>query len=187
VLSAARTRQNTVQVCSASAVARNDLTDTRRRNIRIVLADDNPFVLGGLRGLIQDQPDLELVGNAGDGVEALRIIKEQQPDIAVLDISMPYLSGLGVARLLSPVLTSVRFLALTQNEDPDCVREAFQAGLRGYLLKGSATAKLNEAIHKVFNSKVYIDPAVVRRIRSGSSNPVIDWEARYGKHQLAVH
>jgi DNA-binding NarL/FixJ family response regulator len=130
---------------------------------------------------------LELVGDAGDGVSALRIIKEQQPDIAVLDISMPYLSGLGVARLLSPVLTSVRFLALTQNEDPDCVREAFQAGLRGYLLKGSATAKLNEAIHKVFNSKVYIDPAVVRRIRSGSSNPVIDWEARYGKHQLAVH
>ena len=143
-----------------------------------MLADDNQFALGGLRNLIEIRPDLQLVGHASDGLVALQVIKERRPDVAILDVSMPYLGGLAVARLLSPLLTSVRFLALTQHDDMEFVREAFGAGMRGYLLKSSVPGKLNAAIRQVFDGKVYIDPTIVRRMRKGTSSRVIDWKAR---------
>jgi DNA-binding NarL/FixJ family response regulator len=145
------------------------------------VAEDNPFVLNGLKNLIRIQEDLQLVGDAADGIAALQSIRARKPDVAVLDLSMPYLSGLGVTRLLSQTLTSVRFLAITQHDDADSVREGLEAGLRGYLLKGSAAAKLNEAIHCVFDSKIYIDPTVARRNRNGCSIRMIDKEAHYAK------
>src|SRR5262249_1943867 len=124
----------------------------KARRIRVTLADDHPIVLSGLRSLIQAQPDLEFVGDASDGLLALEMIKEQKPDIAVVDICMPNLSGLNVARRVSDVLPSVRLIALTQHEDQSDVRQAFDAGMRGYVLKRSAAASIDHAIRQVFDA-----------------------------------
>jgi CheY-like chemotaxis protein len=130
------------------------------RRIRVTLADDHPIVLNGLRNLIQAQPDLELVGEASDGLLALELIKQQKPDVAILDISMPTLSGLNVARRVSHVVPSVRFIALTHHEGKDDVKEAFEVGMRGYVLKRSAAESIDRAIRQVFDAGVYLDPGV---------------------------
>jgi CheY-like chemotaxis protein len=131
-----------------------------RSRIRVTLADDHPIVLSGLRSLIQAQPDLELVGEASDGLFALELIKEQKPDIAVLDISMPNVSGLNVARRLSHSLPSVRFIALTLHEGQNDVEQAFDAGMRGYVLKRSAAENIDHAIRQVFDVGLYLDPGL---------------------------
>ena len=134
------------------------------RKIRVTLADDHPVVLSGLRVLIQAQPDLELVGEASNGLLALEAIKEHKPDIAVIDISMPDLNGVSLARRVSQVLPDVRLLALTQHEDRAHVKQALDAGIRGYVLKQSAAENLVHAIRAVFDAGLYVDPAVAHRL-----------------------
>jgi DNA-binding NarL/FixJ family response regulator len=134
------------------------------RKIRVTLADDHPIILSGLRGLIQAQPDLELVGEATDGLLALEMIKEQKPDVAVVDISMPDLNGLKVAQRVSQFLPSIRLIALTQHEDRAYVKQALDAGIRGYVLKRSAAENLVHAIRAVFDAGLYVDPAVAYRM-----------------------
>jgi DNA-binding NarL/FixJ family response regulator len=145
-------------------------------NIRVIVADDHPLVLSGLRDLIQAQADLELVGEASDGFRAVEVITEQKPDVAIVDISMPKFDGLYVARSASLVHPSVRFIALTQFEDRESVVRAFDAGMSGYVLKRSAAKSLVHAITSVFNAGIYVDPAVDQRaveffprVRSSSS------------------
>jgi DNA-binding NarL/FixJ family response regulator len=133
-------------------------------NIRVIVADDHPLVLSGLRDLIHAQADLELVGEASDGFRAVEVITEQKPDVAVVDISMPKFDGLYVARSASLVHPSVRFIALTQFEDRDNVVRAFDAGMSGYVLKRSAAKSLVHAITSVFNAGIYVDPAVDPRV-----------------------
>jgi DNA-binding NarL/FixJ family response regulator len=132
--------------------------------VRVTLADDHPIVLSGLRGLIQGEPDFELVGEASDGLLALEMIKEQKPDIAVVDISMPELNGLSVAKRILQVAPSVQMIALTQHEDRAYVKQAFDAGFRGYVLKRSAADNLVHAIRAVFDAGLYVDPAVAHRM-----------------------
>jgi DNA-binding NarL/FixJ family response regulator len=134
------------------------------RKIRVTLADDHPIILSGLRSLIQAQPDLELVGEATDGLLALEMIKEQKPDVAVVDISMPDLNGLKVAQRVSQFLPSIRLIALTQHEDRAYVKQALDAGIRGYVLKRSAAENLVHAIRAVFDAGLYVDPAVAYRM-----------------------
>jgi DNA-binding NarL/FixJ family response regulator len=134
------------------------------RKIRVTLADDHPIILSGLRSLIQAQPDLELVGEATDGLLALELIKEQKPDVAVVDISMPDLNGLKVAQRVSQFLPSIRLIALTQHEDRAYVKQALDAGIRGYVLKRSAAENLVHAIRAVFDAGLYVDPAVAYRM-----------------------
>jgi DNA-binding NarL/FixJ family response regulator len=134
------------------------------RKIRVTLADDHPIILSGLRSLIQAQVDLELVGEATDGLLALEMIKQQKPDVAVVDISMPDLNGLKVAQRVSQFLPSVRLIALTQHEDRAYVKQALDAGIRGYVLKRSAAENLVHAIRAVFDAGLYVDPAVAYRM-----------------------
>jgi DNA-binding NarL/FixJ family response regulator len=132
--------------------------------VRVALADDHPIVLSGLRGIIQGEPDFELVGEAADGLLALEMIREQKPDIAVVDISMPELNGLSVAKRILQVAPSVQMIALTQHEDRAYVKQAFDAGFRGYVLKRSAADNLVHAIRAVFDAGLYVDPAVAHRM-----------------------
>lgn len=131
---------------------------------RIVLADDHPVVLGGLRNLIVAEPDLEVVGEATTGSAALKLIKEKQPDIAVIDISMPECNGVVLARRLAEECPSVRVLVLTFYEDQSYVRQALEHGARGYLLKRSAAENLVIAIRAVLLGGLYIDPGVADRM-----------------------
>jgi DNA-binding NarL/FixJ family response regulator len=132
--------------------------------IRIVLADDHPIVLDGLRNLIRAEPDLELVGEAASGLSALKIIREQRPDIAVLDISMPELNGILLSRRLNGEMPGLRLLVLTLHEDRAYLNQALEAGVRGYVLKRSAVENLVQAIRAVMVGGLYIDPAIVGRV-----------------------
>jgi DNA-binding NarL/FixJ family response regulator len=132
--------------------------------IRIVLADDHPIVLDGLRNLIRAEPDLELVGEAASGLSALKIIREQRPDVAVLDISMPELNGILLSRRLAGEMPALRLLVLTLHEDRAYLNQALEAGVRGYVLKRSAVENLVRAIRAVVVGGLYIDPAIVGRV-----------------------
>jgi DNA-binding NarL/FixJ family response regulator len=132
--------------------------------IRIVLADDHPIVLDGLRNLIRAEPDLELVGEAASGLSALKIVREQRPDIAVLDISMPELNGIVLSRRLAGEMPALKLLVLTLHEDRAYLNQALEAGVRGYVLKRSAVENLVQAIRAVMVGGLYIDPAIVGRV-----------------------
>jgi len=128
--------------------------------IRVALADDHPVVLAGVKALLQAAPEISLVGEATTGSEALRIIQETGPDVAVIDISLPDLNGLDLARRLAELCPEVKVLALTVHEDRAYVQPLLQAGGRGYLLKRSAAEDLVRAIRAVAAGGVYLDPAV---------------------------
>jgi DNA-binding NarL/FixJ family response regulator len=132
--------------------------------IRIVLADDHPIVLDGLRSLIRAEQDFEIVGEAASGLAALRTIRESQPDIAVLDISMPELNGIMLSRRLAAEMPVLRLLVLTLHEDRAYLNQALEAGVRGYVLKRSAVENLVQAIRAVMVGGLYIDPAIVGRV-----------------------
>jgi DNA-binding NarL/FixJ family response regulator len=139
------------------------------RKIRIVLVDDHPVVLGGLRNVIVAETDLEVVGEAATGGAALKLIKDKQPDIAVIDISMPEYNGVVLARRLAEECPSVRVLVLTFYEDQSYVRQTLEHGARGFLLKRSAAENLIVAIRAVLLGGLYIDPGVADRICVGNA------------------
>ncbi len=131
---------------------------------RIVLADDHPIVLDGLRNLVRAEDDFELVGEASSGLAALRLIRDKRPDVAVLDISMPELNGIVLCRRLAGEMPEVRLLVLTLHEDRAYLNQAIEAGVRGYVLKRSAVENLVQAIRAVLVGGLYIDPAIVGRV-----------------------
>jgi DNA-binding NarL/FixJ family response regulator len=143
--------------------------------IRVILADDHPIVLNGLRSLVSVESDLELVGEATTGTQALKVIREQKPDVAVIDISMPELNGIVLSRRISSEIPSVRILILTLHEDRAYLRQALNAGVRGYLLKRSAPENLVQAIRAVFTGGLSVDPAIAHRLFDSTprhGNPV---------------
>jgi len=141
---------------------------------RIVLADDHPIVLTGLRNLIESESDFAVVGEATSGPEALKVIRDARPDIAIIDISMPGMSGIVLTRRLSEEAKDTKILVLTLHEDRAYLRQALDAGARGYVVKRSAAANLVSAVRSVIAGGIYIDPAIVNRVlsRSPASNRV---------------
>ena len=137
---------------------------------RIVLADDHPIVLDGLRNLVRAEDDFELVGEAVSGFGALKLIREKRPDVAVLDISMPELNGIVLSRRLADEVPDIRLLILTLHEDRAYLNQALEAGVRGYVLKRSAVENLVQAIRAVMVGGLYIDPAIVGRVFDGNKS-----------------
>ena len=135
--------------------------------IRIVLADDHPIVLDGLRNLIRAEADFELIGEAASGLAALKVIRDRRPHVAVLDISMPELNGIVLSRRLAGEMPDLRLLVLTLHEDRAYLNQALEAGVRGYVLKRSAVENLVQAIRAVMVGGLYIDPAIVGRVFDG--------------------
>ena len=131
--------------------------------IRIALVDDHPVVLAGIRALLLDVPDVELVGEANTGAAGLKAICECSPDIAVIDLSLPDFSGMELARRLSKRCPSVKIIALTVHEDRAYVHPVLDAGARGYLLKRSAGDELLRAILAVNQGSLYLDPAIAEK------------------------
>jgi DNA-binding NarL/FixJ family response regulator len=151
------------------------MSDRSAAPLRVFLADDHPLVLEGIKALILADCGLELVGEARDGSSALRRASELQPDVAVLDLSMPGLNGIEVARKLLEACPQCRVLILTVHEDGAYLRQLLELGVAGYVLKRSATEELRRAIHAVATGGIYLDPAIAARAigRSGSgSQPV---------------
>lgn len=150
--------------------------------IRVALADDHPVVLAGIKALLQADPTITLVGEATTGSAALKTICALAPDVAVIDISMPDLNGLDLAKRVAEECPNVKLLALTVHEDRAYVQPMLQAGARGYLLKRSAAEDLVRAIRAVAEGGVYLDPAIADKAladltrRGGSSGPGPDGE-----------
>ena len=129
-------------------------------HIRIVLADDHPIVLAGIRALLNADPELELVGEATNGGEALPLIRSVAPDVAVVDVSMPGLNGLELTERVTGACPGTKVLVLTVHEDAAYVQPMLKAGAKGYLLKRSAAEDLLRAVHAVAAGGVYLDPSV---------------------------
>jgi CheY-like chemotaxis protein len=130
--------------------------------LRVLMVDDHPIVLAGLRALVEAEPDFQVIGKAGDGRNALRLAKQLLPDIVVLDISMPEMNGIEVATALLAERLQCRVLVLTVHEDRAYLRQLVEAGVSGYLLKRSASDELIRALHAVTSGGMYLDPAIAR-------------------------
>ncbi len=130
--------------------------------IKVLIADDHGIVRTGLRALVKAEPDLQLVGEAAGGYEAIALIDKTHPDILVLDLSMPDLDGIAVTRRVKSQYPDLRILILTVHEDEAMLREAIKAGASGYVLKRAAEADLISAITTVMRGGLYVDPMMVR-------------------------
>jgi DNA-binding NarL/FixJ family response regulator len=130
------------------------------RIIRVLLADDHAAVREALAGLVNGQTDMVVVAEAGDRDEAVERARQVRPDVAVLDLSMPAMSGLEVTVALKDALRATRIVVLTRHGEYQYVQEALRAGASGYVLKQSASEELLHAIRTVANGKSYFDPLV---------------------------
>jgi DNA-binding NarL/FixJ family response regulator len=128
--------------------------------VRIALVDDHPVVLAGIRALLQGMPEVELVGEANTGATGLKAICDCTPDIAVIDLSLPDISGMELARQIRRQCPDVKVIALTVHEDRAYVHPVLEAGAKGYLLKRSAADELLRAIRAVNQGDVYLDPTI---------------------------
>ena len=129
---------------------------------RILLADDHVLVLEGFRRILHEH--YELVGTLGDGYALLAAAKTVQPDIVILDISMPLLNGIATAAQLKKICPTAKIIIVTMHAGADCVRSAFEAGASAYVLKGSAVAELEQAIRAVLGGHSYITPLITKEL-----------------------
>ena len=148
--------------------------------IRVLVADDHTLVRAGIRGLLAGLEGVEVVGEVGEGHDALRLAEELRPDIVFLDIGMPGLNGLEVASRLNSVDPAVRVVILSMHSAEEYVLRALRAGCAGYLLKGSAVAELELAVRAVARGETYLSSAVSKRVveeylsRTGSAADPLD-------------
>ncbi|HVF55317.1 MAG TPA: response regulator transcription factor [Pyrinomonadaceae bacterium] len=135
--------------------------------LRILLADDHGTVREGLKMIINAQADMEVVGEASDGRAAVASAQELQPDIVVMDVSMPHLNGLKATEKLSACCPQVKVLTLTRHTDDGYLQQILRAGAYGYVLKQSASTELLHAIRAVAAGGKYLDPSVAGKIMGG--------------------
>ena len=130
---------------------------------RLLLADDHALIRQGLRALLEKQ-GFQIVCEASDGQEALRSVQKTQPDVAIIDISMPILNGVDAARELKKSAPKTKIILLTQHDEDQYVTEALRAGVKGYVLKSQAGADLVHAIKEVCRGSVYLSPNISRAV-----------------------
>jgi len=132
--------------------------------LRVLLVDDHTLVRAGIRSLLQQVPGVEVVAEADDGVQALELAKQCQPDIVLLDIAMPGLNGIEVTVRLRRECPETKVIILSMHGNEEYARQAFQAGAKGYLLKKSAVAELGEALEAVQGGGTFISRALTLRL-----------------------
>lgn len=131
---------------------------------RIVLADDHSVLRAGLRLLLESNPNFQVVGEAATGIEALKLAKELQPDLILLDLSMPEQGGLDALPRLREILPRVKILILTMHDDSQYLKQAIQRGASGYVLKKAADVELISAIEAVMRGEMYVHPTMTKHL-----------------------
>jgi two-component system, NarL family, response regulator NreC len=131
-------------------------------SMRILLVDDHQILLQGLRGMLENHPDYEVVGEASNGRIAVEMARELKPDAVLMDVAMPDLNGIEATRQIVNESPTTKVIALSMHEDPLFVREMLRAGASGYLLKESAFDELIRALRAVASNQAFFSPAVAR-------------------------
>ncbi len=144
------------------------------KKIRILLADDHAVVRQGFRAILAAEPDMEIVGEAANGRDAVELAERLQPDVVVMDVAMPELNGIEATRRLADSTPRTRILALSMHKDSVYVREILRAGARGYLLKDAFDSDLLAAVRAVARGEGYLSPAVSDAVLSDYRKHVTD-------------
>lgn len=131
-----------------------------KKKIKIIIADDHPIFRSGLRQVIEDEEDIEIIGECGDGEKALELITEKNPEIAILDLDMPKLTGLQVLEEIDKINNPVKVIILTMYKEENLFNEAMDLGIKGYVLKESASDDICECIRLVANDDYAISPLI---------------------------
>jgi DNA-binding NarL/FixJ family response regulator len=147
--------------------------------IRVVLVDDQPLVRAGLRTLLERDPEIQVIGEAADGEQGVRLVQQTKPDVVLMDIRMPALDGLAATRQIveDPKLNGTRVVVLTTFDEDEQIHEAIRAGAAGYLLKDSTPEELRHAVHVVAEGEALLSPSITRRVMqqltsgAGVTNP----------------
>jgi DNA-binding NarL/FixJ family response regulator len=134
--------------------------NTVPKTYSLILADDHPFLRKGLRDFIESDPNFRVLAEAGDGEDALSLIRTMKPDIAVLDIDMPKMNGLEVAMAVAREQLSTELIILTMHDKENMLNRALDLGVKGYLLKDSVVTEIRQALKNITEGKHYIAPAL---------------------------
>jgi len=156
---------------------------------RVLLADDHAILRAGIRLLLNSQRGFEVVGEAASGLEVLALAEKTQPDLILLDLSMPGLSGLDALQVLRRLAPNTRILILTMHDDPVYLRKALKSGAAGYVLKKAADVELLTAVGAVLRGEVYVHPSMTRSLledlipRGETSDEVDLWKGLSEREQ----
>jgi Response regulator containing a CheY-like receiver domain and an HTH DNA-binding domain len=130
--------------------------------ISVLLVDDHSLVRRGFRRILEDEPDMEVAGEAGDGEEAVKLARQLRPQVVLMDCALPGLSGLQATRKILEVLPETLILMLSMHEEETLVRQAMDAGARGYILKNAMDLELGAVIRKIAAGEIVLDKRVAR-------------------------
>jgi DNA-binding NarL/FixJ family response regulator len=130
--------------------------------ITVLLVDDHTLVRRGFRRILEDEPDMQIAGEAGDGEEAVRLAKELRPKVVLMDCALPNLSGLQATRKILEALPETLILMLSMHEEETLVRQALDAGAKGYVLKNAVDLELGSAIRKIAAGETVLDPRIAK-------------------------
>lgn len=142
-----------------------------RDRIRVLVADDHPVFRYGMRAILSSEPDIELIGEATDGEEAIALTAELRPDVILMDINMPKVNGIEATRRILEVSPGTGILMLTMFEDGDSVFAAMRAGAHGYVLKGADGAETLRAIRAVAGGEAIFSPTIARHLMRHFATP----------------
>ena len=137
----------------------------------IVLADDHRIVREGIRRILKSRDDFEVVGEAANGEEAVALVAEKNPDVVLMDITMPRLSGVDATRRICKAQKGTHVLVLSMHDDRTCVEEVLRAGASGYVVKDSAPAELISAIDAVRAGESYLSPSITHQVVNAIAQP----------------
>lgn len=132
--------------------------------IRVIIADDHVIMREGVALILNNMPDFDVVGQAANGKQAVELVESLQPDVALLDVTMPELNGIDAARLIHQFHPNTKTLMLTMHNDDAIFFDAVQAGASGYVLKGARPDELIQALKEVYNGNVYLSPPMTRKL-----------------------
>jgi DNA-binding NarL/FixJ family response regulator len=134
------------------------------KKIRILLADDHTILRDGIRSLLEDEPDMIVVGEAEDGRSAVKLACQLLPDVVLMDIAMPLLNGLEATRRIKHSSPQVKILIMTMYENEEYIRQALASGAMGYILKDATARELLDAIHTIQRGEAVLSPAITRLV-----------------------
>jgi DNA-binding NarL/FixJ family response regulator len=154
-----------------------DQTDRSTERVRVLVADDHPVFRRGMRAILGAEPDTELVGEATDGEEAVARALELRPDVILMDLNMPKVSGIEATRRILEANPNTAILMLTMFEDDKSILAAMRAGAHGYVLKGADGAETLRAVHAVANGEAIFSPTITRRLTGYFATPEGDPKA----------